>query len=71
MPTGTRRPVARLPAASEKERADARATGQDWFEGREVTAAEVRKAMNVEAALRRRREHDDEDDGRERDERFH
>lgn len=38
---------------------------------REVTAAEVRKAMNVEAALRRRREHDDEDDGRERDERCH
>ena len=38
---------------------------------REVTAAEVRKAMNVEAALRRRREHDDEDDGRERDERPH
>lgn len=37
---------------------------------REVTAAEVRKAMNVEAALRRRREHD-EDGGRERDERCH
>lgn len=38
---------------------------------REVTAAEVRKAMNVEAALRRRREHDDQDDVRERDERRH
>lgn len=37
----------------------------------DVSAADVRKAMNVEAALRRRREHDDADDGRDRDEQRH
>lgn len=37
----------------------------------EVTAAEVRKAMNLEAALRRRREREDEDDGGEGKERLH
>ena len=39
---------------------------------RKVTAAEVRKAMNLEAALRRRRERDDEDDdGNDQNERLH
>ena len=39
---------------------------------RKIAAAEVRKAMNVEAALRRRRERDDEeDDENDQGERLH